>query len=601
MPYTLHYSDPNKTGTITVPDMPPGINAVDTSLNLVGRGYPNYGQKFAENFLHLLENFASPFPGPVQPIEGQLWYDTTDPYNKVLRVRDGTYWANASGIYQQGDDPRTSNSNPASLKAGDIWVDTANSQLKIYNSGGWTVVGPMRTTGSVTGIENDILEDNQPDSNLTYPVIKVWADGDVLAVITSKSFTPKIGITGFPTLVPGINLRNSGVGPTIATPIFNGVATAARNLEVNGIQHSSSKFLRIDDSSNRGQVITGSVFFKTPTDTIGSGNAGFGQGRDGIVINNESSSIDAKYIQFYKGDNDAIILNNHQDASIFLKVNNGSQTLVSAVEVNASGVTISTPVTIDGLTTINGNQLITGTLSITSSTSISSTLSVVSTATFSGSTVVGNKLYVNNLGASGSAILPGTPSVVNTSTDIGSASAVFRTVYAREIGSAFTGTTVYGKVVGSATHLEFGGEFKLEGQVTAPSFVFNGQTGTTTTFNASLAPSAISAQTEVFTATNSHNILVLNTSTNELAKINRTNFIGSIYTTGMIIPFGTQDLAKIPQGWLLCDGSPYNTADYQDLYSVIGSSYGGGGLVFNVPEYVTQDLASHNIYHIIKT
>ena len=57
MPYTLNFSDPTKQTTITVPDMPPGINTVDTSLNLVGRAYPNYGQKFAENFLMWILEF----------------------------------------------------------------------------------------------------------------------------------------------------------------------------------------------------------------------------------------------------------------------------------------------------------------------------------------------------------------------------------------------------------------------------------------------------------------------------------------------------------------------------------------------------------------
>jgi glycosyltransferase involved in cell wall biosynthesis len=71
------------------------------------------------------------------------------------------------------------------------------------------------------------------------------------------------------------------------------------------------------------------MFFKTPTDTIGSGNEGFGQGRDGIIINNQSSVSDLKYIQLYKGANDAIILNNEPNGSIILKVNNGTS-LISA-------------------------------------------------------------------------------------------------------------------------------------------------------------------------------------------------------------------------------------------------------------------------------
>jgi hypothetical protein len=55
MSYTLRFSDLTKDSTVTVLDMPPGINTIDTSLSLVGRGYPNYGEKIAENFLAALQ------------------------------------------------------------------------------------------------------------------------------------------------------------------------------------------------------------------------------------------------------------------------------------------------------------------------------------------------------------------------------------------------------------------------------------------------------------------------------------------------------------------------------------------------------------------
>ena len=129
MSYTLNFSDPSKVNIITVPDMPPGINAVDTSISFVGRGYPNYGQVVDTNFLHLLENFASPLP-PLNPIEGQLWYDTSNPDNKVLRIMDGTAgavsWPSANGIYQQSIDPALTNTR---LKNGDLWVNTKFNQL----------------------------------------------------------------------------------------------------------------------------------------------------------------------------------------------------------------------------------------------------------------------------------------------------------------------------------------------------------------------------------------------------------------------------------------------------------------------------------------
>ena len=45
-------------------------------LKIPWRNATAYGTVIAENFLHLLENFASPTE-PRTPVEGQLWYDST--------------------------------------------------------------------------------------------------------------------------------------------------------------------------------------------------------------------------------------------------------------------------------------------------------------------------------------------------------------------------------------------------------------------------------------------------------------------------------------------------------------------------------------------
>ena len=41
-----------------------------------------------------------------------------------------------------------------------------------------------------------------------------------------------------------------------------------------------------------------------------------------------------------------------------------------------------------------------------------------------------------------------------------------------------------------------------------------------------------------------------------------------------------------PHGYLLCDGASYKVADYEDLYAVIGNTYGGDSTNFNVPNLV---------------
>ena len=39
-----------------------------------------------------------------------------------------------------------------------------------------------------------------------------------------------------------------------------------------------------------------------------------------------------------------------------------------------------------------------------------------------------------------------------------------------------------------------------------------------------------------------------------------------------------------PAGWLICDGRPVHFALYQNLFSVIGWTFGGSDEVFNLPD-----------------
>lgn len=54
------------------------------------------------------------------------------------------------------------------------------------------------------------------------------------------------------------------------------------------------------------------------------------------------------------------------------------------------------------------------------------------------------------------------------------------------------------------------------------------------------------------------------------------------YYTGRIIPFAGN---FAPEGWHICDGSVLNIADYQPLYTLIGTTYGGDGrTTFGLPD-----------------
>jgi hypothetical protein len=61
------------------------------SVALVGKNFPGYGEYINENFVHMIENFAGT-SAPANQLTGQLWYDTT---NNVLKVWDATAWISA--------------------------------------------------------------------------------------------------------------------------------------------------------------------------------------------------------------------------------------------------------------------------------------------------------------------------------------------------------------------------------------------------------------------------------------------------------------------------------------------------------------------------
>ena len=127
MPYEIPFTDQANKGIITVEDK---SNNTETSLKLPGRLLSDYGVAVNENFLHLLENFANVNP-PTNPVEGQLWYDTTDSVDQ-LKIYDGTNWVAAGGLKKNASEPESTNS-----VKGDLWVNTSTSQLYLYTGSGY--------------------------------------------------------------------------------------------------------------------------------------------------------------------------------------------------------------------------------------------------------------------------------------------------------------------------------------------------------------------------------------------------------------------------------------------------------------------------------
>jgi hypothetical protein len=231
MAYTINLTNGSIFATIA-----DGTINTSSSMTLIGKNYAGYGQFLDDNFIHLLENGANSTP-PGAPLTGQLWWDST---NSLLKVYNGSVFKTISAA-------TASSSAPASNVTGDLWYDTTNQQLKVWTGTAWLIVGPAFTSGQgVTGAIADTIVDNTSTSHV---VIKLYVNDSVVGIVSKDAaFTPQVAITGFTTVRPGITLSTL-VGSQV--PLFQGTATNSQTLN----SLSSSQFMRSDtNTSSTGTV-----------------------------------------------------------------------------------------------------------------------------------------------------------------------------------------------------------------------------------------------------------------------------------------------------------------------------------------------------------
>jgi len=302
MAYTINLTD----GTIfaTIAD---GTINTTSSMILVGKNYAGYGEFLDENFIHLLEN-GSNTTAPGAPLAGQLWWDSG---NSLMKVYNGTTFKTISSA-------TASSSAPTSNVTGDLWWDTTNQQLKAYNGTAFILVGPA--SSSAQGTSGAIVETVLDNSSVSHTVIKMYVGGTVVATISKDAtFTPQVAIVGFATIAPGMQLSS-----TVSNNLFRGTATNAEAL--NGV--SGNAFMRADTNTST----TGSLSVLTDT-------GGFFVGADSdakISVTTATSSVN--------------IQNQTQDANIAIVVNDGGST-TTALLVNGS----TSQVGVLGITNLNSS------------------------------------------------------------------------------------------------------------------------------------------------------------------------------------------------------------------------------------------------------
>jgi len=191
MPYVLKKS--NGRVFVTIPD---GSIDQSTALTFLGKNYAGYGQVIGQNFLYLLENFASTAE-PKNPIQGQLWYDAG---NLQLKIYDGS-------AFDPINLTQLSSTAPATGNNGDFWLNTTNNTLNIWNNGSWQAVSG--SGGSAAGLSQQTLND---DSSTPHLVSILSIGGAEVAIISEDEFTVNATESlqnEFPVVKKGITLSGS--------------------------------------------------------------------------------------------------------------------------------------------------------------------------------------------------------------------------------------------------------------------------------------------------------------------------------------------------------------------------------------------------------
>jgi Chaperone of endosialidase len=377
MSYTITYA--NGANSIVIAD---GTIDNSTSLSLVGKNYPNYGQYLDQNFLYMLQNFASGSQ-PSNPIVGQIWYNTT---KGALQVYNGTIFKNIASA-------TNSPTAPTSSVAGDLWFDSANQQLNVYNGTGWVTIGPLGGAGQVV---SESIVDTLAGS---HDVISMKINNVRYAILSKDAtFTPSVAISGFSTISPGFNIASTAF---VSNNKF--VGQASDSAALNGV--SGSSFMRNDQN-------TGTVGILSVTNNSGINIGTTGQGA------------------FTVYSNEVRVDNTVNNGIIRLRTRNSSGGVADALDILANADV-----------QINGNLFVLGNLDVTTSNETS----IISGTGGAYSTTSGAFQVVGGVGIGGNIIVGGTNNALTGNVYVGNlianGSSNNGNVYANYVNAGTLGNT----------------------------------------------------------------------------------------------------------------------------------------------------------------
>lgn len=277
MSYTINLTDGAVFAVI-----PDGTINTASSMVLVGKNYAGYGEFLDENFIHLLEN-SSNSTAPAAPLEGQLWWDST---NLLMKAYNGSAWKTISAATAQS-------SAPTGNVVGDFWFDTTNQQLNIWTGAVWLIVGPAYSSSQ--GVSGAIaLTINDVSSN-PHNVTAIYANNSIVAIFNpDTSFTPVAPYsTNFPTVFKGYTVWAVGNNGGNIINVGNVYVTSGGNATMNITSTGANVtgYTTVSGNITGGNIITAGVMSSTGAAVHGGAISGASVSASGAVVAGTSGSF----------------------------------------------------------------------------------------------------------------------------------------------------------------------------------------------------------------------------------------------------------------------------------------------------------------------
>ena len=315
----------NKTdGTIVSTVADGQVDSNSTDLTLIGKNYSGFGESLNENFIKLLENFSS-VSAPVRPIRGQIWFDSTE---SKVKVYNGTQFVPVSSA-------TISSTRPSTLGIGDLWFNDVEKQLYFFDGTDPILLAPLYS--AVQGISGLQVRSILDTLNQTRVITLLYNNGILLGIFAKDSFTPKNAIDGFSgNIDPGFN---SG---TLSNLKFK--ATVTNSEKLGGAD--ATTYVRRDTSN----IIDGQVRITRDLGLVvgDAGNGGFAVNNGNVVLQNTSTDRDL-ILNVRKGINqeDAVrIFSTNRTIDLY------NDPIYSDSQVNVGGsLTVIGNLTVQGTTT----------------------------------------------------------------------------------------------------------------------------------------------------------------------------------------------------------------------------------------------------------